>query len=72
LLVCQLRGPLFRLLCCTKGNQEIFRMVGYKIYRLKSMHTLVYHKLGGVTMHLGFSGFKKSFKNTLDISDDDY
>jgi hypothetical protein len=47
-------------------------MVGYKIYKLKSMYTLVYYKLGGIIMYLGFSGFKKSFKNILNISDDDY
>jgi hypothetical protein len=72
LLVCQLSESLFRLLYYTKGNQETFKMVSYKIYKLKSMHTLVYHKLGGVTIHLGFNDFKKSFKNILDISDDGY
>jgi hypothetical protein len=47
-------------------------MVDYKIYKLKNIHILVYHQLGGIMIHLGSSGFKKSFKNILDISDDDY
>ena len=71
LLVSQLSESLFRLLCYTKENQETFRMVGYKICKLENMHTLACH-LGGVVMHLGFNGFKKSFKSILDISDDDY
>ena len=72
LLMCQLSESLFRLLCYTKENQEIFRMISYKICKLENMHTLMYHKLGGVMMDLGFSGFKKPFKSILDISDDDY
>jgi hypothetical protein len=72
LLVYQLSESFFHLLCYTKGNQEISKTVGYKIYKLKSKYTLVYHKLGGVIMHLDSNSFKKSFKNILDISDDDY
>lgn len=71
LLVCQLSESLFRLLCYTKENQETFRMVGYKIYKLKNMHTLVYHKLGGNDA-FGLQWLQKVFQSILDISDDDY
>jgi hypothetical protein len=36
------------------------------------MHTLEYHKIGGVMMHLGFNGLRRSFKSILDISDNGY
>ena len=47
-------------------------MVGCRIYRLKNMHTLVFHQMGGVMMHLDFNGFNRSFKSIPDISDDGY
>jgi len=47
-------------------------MVGCRIYKLENMHTLIYCKIGGVIMHLGFNGLRRSFKSILDISDDDY
>jgi len=72
LLACQLLESLFHLLYYTKENQETFKMVGCRIYKLENMHTLVYRKMGGVIMHLGFNGLRRSFKSILDISDDDY
>jgi hypothetical protein len=39
---------------------------------LENMHTLVFHRMGRVMMHLGFNGLRRSFKNTLDTNDDDY
>jgi hypothetical protein len=47
-------------------------MVNYKIYKLKSKHTLIYYKLNKITIYLDFNNFKKSFKNILNISDDGY
>jgi hypothetical protein len=72
LLVYQPLESLFPLLCYTKENQETFKMVGCKICKLENKHTLVYQKMGGVMMHLGFNGFRRSFKSILDISDSDY
>ena len=54
LLVCQLSESLSRLFYCIKGNQEIFRMVGYKVYKLEGVRALVCRKLGGVMMYLSF------------------
>src|SRR5271156_7202857 len=44
LLVCQLLESLSPPLCYTKENQETFRMVGYKIYKLENAHTLVHKR----------------------------
>ena len=44
LLVCQLLESLSPPLCYTKENQETFRMVGDKIYKLENAHTLVHKR----------------------------
>jgi hypothetical protein len=49
--MCQLLESFFRLLDYIKRNQETFKIINYKIHKLKSIYILVYHKLGEVTMY---------------------